>query len=389
MKRLNYRQLKPELLSAAALNFSAAEDSSARQEMLGSHLSQALVIDGATTRRCLTGMERRFGTATFNVKFPLNAEVKGVVEKYPRTEGVDAIRLNPLTTIIYESLERGIIDILDIPYFHCKHNHFGFRYKQGPMCDQLVSGAMIPQGTILADSPNLDNSGNYRLGTELNTVFMSVPGIIEDGVIVSESAIAKLTATGYEKRAGSWGRKRYPLNLYPGPKGEYKPHPDIGETVRDDGLLFAFREYNELLGGIEMAEDQLRAVDYVFDRRVYAVPGAKIVDVIVRKGAPGTGPKTPMGMDVQASRYHDRQAQYYDELNRITENTKRRGSSQIAPKLHHRLVEGMIFKNDIGKTKPRQMYNLQELDEWRCDITFEYKMIPNVGSKATDLHGGM
>lgn len=388
MKRLTRRELDPSLLSAAALNISAPEDSSARQEMLGSHLAQALVIDGATVRRCLTGMERRFGSATFSVKLPYNAEIKRVIEKYPRTVGIDAIAQNPLTAIVIHNVEKGTVDLLELPYHHCKHNHFGFKYKLTEAGESLASGSALLKGTILADSPNIDRNGNYRIGTELNVCFMSIPGIIEDGVVISETAAKKMTATGYESRPGSWGRRRYPLNLYPGPNGEYRPHPEIGDTVREDGLLFAFREYDELLAGVEMAADQLTKVDYVFDRRVYAVPGAKVVDVTARKGSGSNSPRTPAGMELQAEKYHQRQGVFYDQLNQTVDAIKRNSNVQVAPKLHRLLVEGHVFKGDIGKTRPKQMYNLQELDEWRVDVTFEYKVRPDVGSKLTEFHGG-
>lgn len=388
MKRLNHRGLKPELMASASLNFAAAEDSAARQEMLGSHLSQCLVVDGATVRKCLTGMERIFGSATFNIKMPCNGEIKAIVEKYPRAEGPDAIRLNPMTTLIIENMEKGVLDILEVPYHHCKHNHYGFKYKLTSAGEALTPRKSLPQGTILADSPNIDSFGNYRIGVELQTAFMSIPGTIEDGVVISESVIKKLTSTGYEKRSGSWGKKRYPLNLYPGPNGEYRPHPDIGDTIREDGLLFAFREYDELLAGVEMAADQLTQVDYVFDRRVYGVAGAKVVDVVARRGTGVQRPRTPQGMEVQALKYHTAQARYYDELQRITHSIQH-GNSMLSlhPRLHRLLVEGLVFKNDLAKNRPKQMYNLQELDEWRVDLTFEYKVKPNVGSKLTNLHG--
>lgn len=388
MKRLNYSQLKPELLAAASLNFSAPEDSSARQEMLGSHLSQMLVIDGASLRRCSTGMERRFGSTTFSVKFPCNGEIKAIVEKYAYTVGPDSIPLNPQTVIVYESIERGELEMLELPYNHSMHNHFGFKYKLTDAAEKLSVGQPIPKDTILADSPNVDSRGNYTYGTELNTCFMSLPGIIEDGIIIAESVIKKLTATGYEKRSGSWGRKRFPLNLY-GDSAHYKPFPDIGDRVRADGLLFAFREYDELLAGINMAEDCLREVDHSFDRRVFAVPGAKAVDITVRRGNQGNNARTPQGMETQASKYHQRHRQFYDTIAHAVQGLQRqRQHLTVGSKLHRLMVEGLIFKNDVGKGQGRQMYNLVELDEWRVDITFEYKMKPNIGSKGTDLHGG-
>lgn len=387
MKRLNHSQLRPELLSTGSLDFSAAEDSSARQEMIGSHLSQMLVIDGASLRRCNSGMERQFGTATFNVKFPVNGEIKAIIEKYPYTVGPDAIPMNPHTVILYEGIETAELSMLELPYYHSMHNHFGFRYKLTGAAERLSVGMPIPKGTILADSPNVDAHGNYMYGTELNVCFMSLPAIIEDGVLIAESVIKKLTATGFEKRSGSYGRKRFPLNLY-GDSEHYKPFPDIGETIRADGLLFAFREYDELLGGVTMAEDCLREVDHAFDRRVFAVPGAKVIDVTVRRGNQGNNARTPAGMELQAQKYYVRHRQFYDNIAHTVEAIKRRSHVEVSPKLHRLMVEGLIFKNDVGKSQGRQMYNLVELDEWRIDVTFEYRMRPNIGSKLSDVHGG-
>lgn len=389
MKREDSRQLMPQLMGAAALSFAAGEDSAPRQAMFGTQISQSLVIDGATPRRCFTGMERRYGTATFSVKMPCNGEIRALVEKFPRTEGADAIKMNPSTVVIFEDvLNRNALDMVEIPYHHCKHNHYGFKYKLTDAGESLTTRISVEKGTILADSPSVDRHGNYNMGVELNTVYASVPGTIEDGVIISESAIEKLTSTGFEKRNGSWGKKRYPLNLY-GTKDNYKPFPDIGETIREDGLLFAFREYDVLLAGVEMCEDQLRTVDHLFDRRVYAIPGAKVVNVTARKGTSNQKPKTPVGMDVQAAKYHEAECNFYNEITRTVEQMQKRTGVQVSPRLHRLIVEGYFFRNEpVRGVRPKQMYNLQEIDEWRVDITFEYKVRPNIGSKITNTHGG-
>lgn len=383
MKRSNSRGIRAEWLGLASMNFAALEVSAARQAMYGSHIAQHLTIDGATVRKCQSGVERQFGKATFHVKMPMNGEIRAVIDKYPNDP------ISPVTTVIYENMERGIIDHIDIPYHHCLHNHFGFRYKRTENVMRLTEWSHLREGTILADSPSVTKDGDYMPGAELNVVYMSHPGIIEDGALISETGCKIMTATGFEKRHGSWGHKYFPLGLYTKEGGEYQPHPNVGETIRPDGLLFAMREYNPITAGINMAADMLTRVDHVFDKRVYGIPNAKVVDVEARTGLSSGTPKTPVGMDAQAKRYHQAQAKYYSEIERRTYGAIGKTRRTIAPKLHRLIVEGLVFKNNSsGRSRTRQIYNLQPLDEWRVSITFEYKMVPNVGSKITDTVGG-
>jgi hypothetical protein len=382
-------ELRPDLLASAAMNPWAAFDSSSRQVMMGSHLSQALVIQGGSTRRCLTGAEREFAKYTFKVKFPCNAEVVKVIDRYPRTLGFSTIRENPESIVIYEDAETKQIDILSIPRYHCLHQHFGFSYSYKAPMQRLVPGATFAEGTILADSPAVDDQGNYKLGVETEVAFMSVPGIIEDGVIISRAYAQKLKSKGFEKRVGSWGKNLYPINLYGG-ENEYKPFPDIGQPIRDDGLLFCLREYDDLLAPVQMSPRALREPDYYRDHLIYAEPGAKVIDVQVRHAVTNGTPPTPMGMEAQAAKYYQAQLTFYDQLLETYKDLrKRRGEAlKISPHFQAMLREGLDYKGDFGKNRPKQMYQRVELDDWRVEITFEYDVVPDVGFKLTDFHGG-
>lgn len=385
MPRSQGQHLPSELLGIAGLNPAAAYDSPPRQFMISSHLSQALVVKGATPRRFITGMERRFGEATFSVRMPRNGEVIAVVPKYSLTQGERPLSYNPMTSILFEDIETGTIDVLQLPSYHCTHHHFGFTFKLTQSGQRLTRGTAIAKDTLLATSPSVDARGNYKLGVELNTAFMSVPGVLEDGMIISESVRAKFTSQGFESRTESWGKSRFPLNLY-GTKDVYKVHPDLGERVNDEGLLMAFREYDRLLGGVLMAEDTLKEPDRSFDRLVYAVPKAKVTDVTAYTSSQVIR-HTPPSMNVQAERYHTLQKNYYKEIIRVAKEHARKNHSQFKPPLHRLIVEGLQFNDDLGKMRPKLEYNSQSLDEWRVIVSFEYEVVPSVSSKISDLHG--
>lgn len=383
-----HNELRLDVLASGGVQPFPAHISASREQMVGGHLSQALVIKGATTRRCLTGIEREFGKYTFSVAMPCDGEILRVIQKYPRTMGRNAIKENPLYTIIYMDMQTKEVGVLDLPQFHCKHQHFGFRYKFKPAANRLQPGATIGKGTILADSPSVDDLGNYRMGIETNVAFMSVPGIIEDGVIVSEDYVERLMSKGFDSRVASWGEHYYPLNLY-GTDEEYKPFPDIGDRIREDGLLFALRRYDDLLGPIEMTPAALRKVDHIFDRCTWADPGSLVVDIDVRHDNRSNPPPTPTGMDVQTQRYYRQQAQYFQSLLEEYNTLKRKYKEKlsITPQFHALLVQAQAYCPDPAKNRVPQMYQLQPLDDWRVEVTFETDVKPTVGFKLTGFHG--
>lgn len=388
MSRPN-NEIRLALAGAAAINPLVRSDAAARQQMVYSHASQALPILGASTRRILTSFERELGKTTFSITMPVNAEVLQVIEKFPRTISSKAAE-NPLTVVIYEDVDTKEIGVLEIPSYHCLHQHYGFKYKRNR--DVMVSrGAMIAAGTIIADTPTKDEYGNACLGREANIAFMSVPGVTEDGVIVSESYVKKLSVKGYEKREIRWGQEWYPLNLY-GDEHNYKIFPDIGEEIDPTGLLFGLRKFDPMMDVINMTPRALREPIQNFDRLRYISESGRterVVDVSVIYEPRGL-PLTPVGMDEQVKYYHRAEQKFYsailEEYGRIRK--VRQNSLRISRRFHALLVEAIDYLDTRAKSNVRRMYQHQALDEWRVEVTYEYTAIPNIPFKVSDLHGG-
>lgn len=383
---------RPELASSAGFNPTIAHDSSARVQMLGSHLSQALPVADCQTRRILTGMEREFGRATFKIEFPVDAEIYKVIPKFQQTLGQGGIKSNPTTAIVYMDVESKVFDVLEFNHYHSMHQHFGFQYViSKPTLRRLVPRSCIEAGTVLGHSPTLDEMENYRIGLNARVAMMSVPGIIEDGIVASESFCKRLTTRCIESRDTSWGKNWYPLNLY-GDDTHYKPFPDIGDKIRDDGLIFALRRVPQdddvILSVLEMSKESLREVDYFFDRCVYGQPGATVINITARHEE-NSQPPTPAGMEVQAAKYYQAESAFHQELlNCHRQLSQKYGDKlRISPKFQAMLREAMMYLPCATRVKSTQMYQLQPLDDWRIDLTYEYDFEPTIGSKLTGLHG--
>ena len=390
MSDTNPNQISVDLLASTSVNPWVIYDSSSRLQMLGSHLSQALVIKGREPRRNQTLAEREFGKATFNIKFPCNAEILAIIDKHHRRMGRDSsVDDNPMTVIIYENLNNREIGVLEVPTFHCLHQHFGFKYDKRAPYRKLHVGGTVAEGTIIADSPAVDEHGDYSMGLEANIAFMTIPGVTEDGVVISRSLSKRLETNGFESRSATWGKQWFPLNLY-GTVDEYKPYPDIGQRIREDGLLFALRKYDPLMAPVEMTPAALMVPDYTFDKLIHGKPNAKVIDISVRSGSKGQAPSTPVGMDLQTQHYFDLELSFHERLIAAYHDIKRkRGNNvRISPQLHQMIFTSLMFRPHKDKQRATHIYQRTPMDDWRVEVTFEYDIPPTDGFKLTDLHGG-
>lgn len=403
-----HKRLNPRLLgSATTLESQAPCCSAARSAMRASFLKQMLVLSGATPRRIITGAEREYGKYTLSVDVPHDAKILKILQKYPRFQGVREFKRNSETCVIYEDVKSGALGYVIVPNFNWNHKVFGFQYKQSNAFKNLTVGSMVAKGTKLADTPSVTSSGDYMYGIETNTAFLSIPGIIEDGVVVSESYCKKLRTRGYGSNIAEWGSDCYPLNLY-GKEGEgeeYRYFPDIGERVRDDGILFAMREYDPILAVCDMTVEALRTVNYTFDKVTFISPSSVdgddmpiIEDISVWHTHNPDLWKTPVGMESQVSRYHEAQKKYHTDIYDVYEQECRKynqGPTKRTPALtnefHNLLVRCMINDNNIPAAKlPKSVartFRRSKLDDWRVEITYGWNITPGNGYKITDLHG--
>lgn len=403
-------ELKPELLSVAALNPFARNISSSRATMFtASHIGQTLVVEGATKRRIVTGIEREFGKYTFNKKIPVDAKIIKIIPKYRAIMGKGVLLDNPLTTIVYEEDKTKRISMVQVTdnslTIDTKHQHYGFKYKQTDAFKNLRQNSFVEAGTVLADSPNIDEDGDYRFGVETNVAFMSVPGIIEDGIVISEDYANRIKTKGFQERTFTFGNEYFPLNLF-GNENEYKPFPDIGETIGDDGLLFALRSYDDILSPVEMSKRALVEPDVIFDKLTYAVPGARIVDIKVHHNEMAKTFPTPTGMELQAKKYYEQEFTYHKTIVELYEELYKdqRENLSLSSEFHREIVYSMGYigpenvtsikhypesrRRDIYGTRVDKKYRRSDINDWMVTVQFEYDVIPDKGFKLTNTAGG-
>ena len=399
-------ELRPELMSLYGLNPFIRHISASRAAMFTGNLAQMVVIKNPMRKRIMTGMERAFGDATFSIEFKDDVEILEIIPRFGHTAGVNRIRHSPQTAVIYENFSTGEIGVLMLTDYNCTHQHFGTEYKRNrDNLDQLRKGARFPKGTKLAQSPLIDESGNYMYGIETNVLMDSDVAGTEDGVKVRRGYLERLAPTGFETRVFEFGREYYPINQSSQP-GVYKIMPDIGEKVDSSGLLVSLRRYDPISAVSNMTVEALQQPDYIMDRKRFVQHvDAEVVDIKVERNTSINIPPLPIGMDDQLLKYYNADTEWYKKIIDVWVDLKRRCSQRgvqlrLEPQFDRLVYEAIgrvgpdYIRPDAGlgrrgeePGKVDKVYRGVKLDAWRVEVTFKYLSVPNKGYKITDING--
>jgi len=387
-------ELKPEFLGIHAMSSTAPTNSASRGVMFGSHYTQHLVINGLEEKILYAGPEQEFAKYTLGIKMPENGRVLRVIPKYPQSVGQNSIRMNPELLVIYEREDTKEIDCFTIPYHRSFHQYFGWKCQMTEACERLTQpNAYFAKDTVFADTPGVIDGNSYAYGRNINAAYMSVPGVAEDGVVVSKQLLEKLKFKVYDERIVEFGSTHYPINIY----GVGKQFPDIGDIVKTDGLLMTLREHDPDAYAVTLGTRDMQNPDHIFDKSIYARSGmGRVVDIeVIRNNNPNK--KTPTGLTTQADRYADALVKYYQNILEAErqirlERKAKYGVSEFnhTPRFHNLLVYALGMTNHNGRQQ-RQVLHLMNrrtpIDEYYIKFTIESELTPSIGDKISNSSG--
>jgi len=391
-------EIDPRLVGLTSYNQFCYHVASSRSVMSSTHLSQHLVLNEPDEPMMVSGIEKELAKYNFTIKMPEDGVIKAVIERYPKGVGKDVLGYNPETLVIYEKESTKQLDCFTIKDHLCNDQYFGFKYKAKDGMGRLTPGASIAKDTVFADTPAATANGGYAYGLNLNTALMSVPGVAEDGFVVSKSAAKRFNYTIYDTRIVEFGSKEFPLNIH-GSVDNYKIFPDIGESLTGDGLLMALRKYDSKLSPSMMSIYDTMEVDHIFDNSVYLRgPNGRVVDIKVI-GSNASRTNLPCGMTEQLVKYQKAFLNYNKKIleveSRLRYERKRmygEESLNLSPKLHHTIVEALVYTNEkhpYYKNQLNLLYKKIPLDTYMVEIVVEYHMNPGLheGAKMANKQG--
>ena len=380
-------------------------NSSPRSSMFASHINQALVLKDSDIPNIVTGGEKRLGELALDITVPEDGVVEAVIN---RRCGADNHVVE--TLIIYYGYESKKIDCIKVPKYITNHQYFGYELK--------INGALpapqdkIYKDQILAWTPNRYGKGInepwYGYGRNLNTAFMDLQSVAEDGFIISESALQKLGFTIYETRdidihknsdmLEGYPSINIPLNIYG--EEDYKIFPDIGMQVRHDAVVAAVRRIRLSRYGSKASMEALRRLEFVTDSITYTRNNTGVVvDVQVIKSL--QLPISNLPPYRQLEEYVQYGRSYYKRILDVENAISRKYRANITGSLYHprfmsvleeaRTQIGALINaksRGIKEKSIRYTYQKDPIGDYRLILTIKHDILPNIGSKLSDRAGG-
>ena len=384
-------ELHNEFLGTACINPFIASISSPRSVMDFSHVSAHLPILTPDEKIVKSGIEFELGKYVNDCRTTHDCVVKAIIPRY-KEYGVSDV---PTYTLLLEYEEDGFIfiDCLDIDSFKTSHTFFGYKLTPTEELNNLTYNATIPKDTILAKTDSYGKDGAYNYGLNLNVAFMSHPSVSEDGFVVSQSFLQRSKFTSIIKRVINITKDTLPVNLY-GDKENFKFIPNIGDNIREDGLLCALRERNDWFSISDLNDINVSEVDITFDNLIYVNPNSKVIDIKITRGNYNKQEFTA-NMTKQLDQYAAMLTNYYtnvvNKYEQIMAEKKTMYGSvdkiRLTPRLHRFITDSIIKINSVTSNKNRLCYRKLPIDQYRIEITTISTITPDIGFKLTDMHG--
>lgn len=395
---LNNTKAPVQLMGLSVLlNPFADHTSSQRLMMWSSHLQQIQVLHGCEFPRIYTGFESMVGEYEYTTtEREDDVQVRQRIPRFrpsPGPNGIDAGNI-PSHIIVYHSNETGRVGYFELSKFTMRADGYGYANKWNEQGVALLNeGTHLPKNLWLSTSPA--HKGNmYMMGTNLRTAYMSLPQVTEDAFIISESAAKKLTSDAYTTVSFRIAPNQIPVDCYGTDEGEYKIFPELGQYVRDDGILCALRTPSENSFVYDVNRESLRKPQFLHDTIIYAPPGAQVVDidVVINRSCKV---KTPPEVFEQVYRYREALNIYH--LRIWNEYLKARDENrEIEPAFNTLVTRALESLSIDGERIPRMpgrrskvtaTFRKEAIEFMYITITLRYENRISAGFKTSGRYG--
>ena len=398
-------QLIPPLLGVGPANNSFSSFNTASRKQMGcKFFSQIPPLLEGDPKIFYTGQEQQYGQYNVGATMPSSGIIKKIIPLYRNFSGKS---YSPMSLVIYEEYpdddEKGTLGKIcsvEITTHFTDNKSYGLKFTKLP----IEVGKFYKKGHPLTQIPAIHESGQYCYGRELLIAYMSMPGVTEDGCIISKSAAIKLGIYQVKTAVVNFGEKTFMLNSF-GDENQYKGFLDIGETIDETGLLFALRDYDPLFEHVNMASTRLGkdSIDCDNDKPYYGLPNAEIIDVRVTKRPDEDHSFIPTGMREQIDKYYNQQIAFYKEIleyyfkmkrarknEGITYRINNHFNNLVREALEHAgdSSDRKINGQSIKKKNIKYVYNRAMLDSVKLTIKYARPLYANAAIKVSQMHGG-
>lgn len=395
----NVNQLYPELLGLVVNMVPwAGFVSPSRLIMLGNQVAQALLTRGNNRNRFFVGVEQEYAKYTFKIAIGKgNYRVLGAVNKYKDGVKKFSAKVNPRVTLVLQNRVSGEIDIVEVLTYAAFHNNFGWEYKWAEdIKSRFIPGANIEEGYVLAETPGVQD-GLYTCTTLSTIAYVSTHYTTEDGFMASNEWCDENVSTGYGEVWIEVPKGWYMTNVY-GEDGLFKPCPNPGEPIRQDGLLAVIRKFDDIYGVVDLTEEGMRYQDHSFDRPYYIEAGchnARVVDIDVWRSDESRADTQPWYEESKDEYNQSRSTLDHlvqakideaDAINKLNPEHYKGPRYKFTSRAHRKFTDvKLLTRQDNARITTE--YQGRKFASHLVRIRFMYDVIPTYGSKLAGYYG--
>jgi len=369
----------------ALLNPFGIYDSSPRLDMAAKHTVQSLVLKGNEFPKVFSGYETIFGRYMMDTaERDQDAEIIAVIPKYLFT-AKQHMSENPELTVIYRGLSDKKISYFTVSKYSKGTDGYGY-YNTIVNQHLLTPGTYLPKDVQLTKSP-AHHGAMYNLGTNANVAYITLPETVDDAFVISRSLAEKATTKSIKTISIRIPSSYHPLNLY-GDDIDLRFMPDIGEQVRDDGIICGFRTPTNTTFMADTQSTILSEPQYLHDKLYRAPKGSIVLDIDCYMNKMNV----PKHLWLQVDRYMAASTNYYksvvDIYNTYKSNSISNAFNTLVTKAMSRLLaSGSPVRGVQSKTAVKLSNRENQIDFLQIDITYAYDLKVERGFKFTDRHG--
>ena len=359
--------------------------SGSRLDLFAKNIAQVRIPkNGGDFPDMFTGFESMFGEYCFNSTERDNEiKVIAIIDKYALKISHIRAGSNPMRTIIYRDMKTGEISYFNVNRWTSYSNDYG--YENIMKTNIQVNDVIAPDKEIYS-SPAKDDD-LYMIGVNANVAFNTLLETTEDCILMSESLADRIAPMSIETKSIVFDMKKYPLNCY-GNDEVYRIIPDIGDVVNPDGILCAFRPVTKFSTISDLMAHKLTKINHIFDQKIYAHPGAKVVDIEVYLDSKS---ELPTRVYEQLKIYHEARMDYWKKIIDVYEQVKTLPLSHKFNTLVTRALGRLVAaKQPIQGIKRQTRVMLTDKFNpitLRIDITLAHKVTVNNGHKVSGRDG--
>lgn len=405
-------------MGISAINSFCIQISSSRNMMSSNQVTSALGLKSPDRKILSSGFNTDMSKYVMDITVPVNCVVVKIIKS--------GSGQNARTVILYEEDGNNQLGMIDVPTFATYKTIYGFNYTPRKVLSDLRVGSRLTEGLVLASTPTT-RYGGADYGVNLNLCLISMEETGEDGIIVNEDSVDKLSYYTHTTLTIPVKKNQVLLDLFSSELDDnHLCLPTVGSKVREDGIIAVARTMRGIHGDEDTAgavnmlpsmgtKSSLRKINFHSDK-VYQMKGAangEIVKVSVIRGfsddvnrkrdvgsieftgwtqqLDGIAKKSNMDRMEIYEAYKEHCSKYnldIDDSN-ITKELSNYLVNTIALDIHHNR-DGKVpnFRNanhPNSRNSLRLIIKKEKLPSYYIEVTVKKLCRPRLGGKMTDL----